>query len=245
MEKDANSTQPMMRPLVEVAVDTLDAAEMAWTLGADRIELCQALEIGGLSPSPGLMKGAVADAGGRLVFAMIRLRGGDFVLRPGELAATVRDIEAAGLAGCAGVVVGACTAQGQIDEAAVATMVAAAGGMGVTFHRVFDLLPDPVGKLRRLGELGVARVLTSGGLGTAFEGRTVLAELVQARGPVVLAGGGVRADHVVELVRTTGVGEIHLAGSRLVPWTECGYGRDTVPDPDRLRAILAAVARLG
>lgn len=236
-------TKPVLRPLVEVAVDSLEAAEVAWSLSADRIELCQALEVGGLTPSRGLMEAAVAGARGP-VFAMIRTKPGDFVLAPGELDVMLRDIATAGDAGCAGVVVGALLPDGALAADAVAQMVTAASGLSVTFHRVIDFCPDPVAIVARLIDLGVTRILSSGGAGTAFEGRAGLARLVARAGDrlTVVGGGGVTADHVVELVTAARLREIHLAGSTLVPSERTGaFGMNTRPNPDRLVRLFSAL----
>ena len=227
-----------------MAVDSLDSAAAAWEAGADRIELCQVLEVGGLTPSAGMMEAVVSAARGP-VFAMLRPKPGDFVLGPGELDVMLWDIEEAGSAGCRGVVIGALGGDGSIDVFATRQMVAAAGKMAVTFHRALDLCRDPVAGLLALQGIPVTRLLSAGGLTTAFEGRHQLAAIVRAAGAiVVVAGGGVVADHVVELVETTGVREIHLAGVRRTP-SEAGtaFGMNVTPSPARVRSVIEALER--
>lgn len=235
------------RPIVEVAVDSLEAAEMAWSLSADRIELCQALELGGLTPSRGLMEAAVVGARGRgPVFAMVRPKPGDFVLSGGDLAVSLRDIATARDAGCTGVVVGPLLTDGSLATEAIGQMVRAAVGLSVTVHRAFDLCPDPFQALARLIDLGVARILSSGGAATAHAGRARLAKLVaRADGQLtVIGGGGVIADHVVELVHTTCLKEIHLSGSHFVQTDRSGdYGMNTLPNPARLIRVLDELER--
>jgi copper homeostasis protein len=112
----------------------------------------------------------------------------------------------------------------------------------VTFHRAFDCLREPQLDLAALGELGVRRVLTSGAAVTAWEGRESIRGLAE-RAPAgvgLLAGGGIRGNHVADLVRETGVREVHLAASRMVAGPK---GQPvSQPDPERLRAVLAALA---
>jgi copper homeostasis protein len=231
------------RPVVEVAVDSLDAAEMAWSLGADRIELCQALELGGLSPSRGLIEVVAAKALGP-VFVMIRPRPGDFVVGPNDLAVMMSDVAAAKAAGCSGIVTGALSPTREIDAEAVERLVTAAGGLPVTFHRAFDLCAEPARALDRLVELGVKRILTAGDGATAFEGRQRIAMLAGRAGTAmtVIAGGGVTGDHVVELVTTTGVREVHLSGSFQVRADRSGgFGMNTLPNPARMMRVIDAI----
>jgi len=105
----------------------------------------------------------------------------------------------------------------RIDHTAMEELMKAANGLPVTFHRAFDLLADHVGGMRALQEAGVARILTSGGPGTAWEGLSTLKSLVGAAcgGLQIMAGGGVRAPHVAELIRETGVCEIHARASAI------------------------------
>lgn len=118
-------------------------------------------------------------------------------------------------AGAAGVVVGSLTSDGRIHADHVRRLVDAASGLPVTFHRGIDETVDVLGAAELCGLLGIARVLTSGGALTALKGSEALAAMVQAGGPAVLAAGGIRADHVRELVISTGVEEIHARASAI------------------------------
>lgn len=230
------------RPLVEVAVDTVAAAVAAVAAGADRLELCQALEVGGLTPSLGLLEAVV----GRVpipVFMMIRPRPGGFHYAGDEVDVMVREIRRAAAAGAAGVVVGPLTAARAVDRDALTALVAAAGGLPVTFHRALDETTDPDQALEFLRQAGVVRVLTSGRAPSAWEGRAVLADWVRRSGLIVVAGGGVRADHVADLVRATGAAEIHLSGVRAGDEPAGpGYGRASEPAPERVAAVVRALA---
>lgn len=234
-------TVPPARPLVEAAVDTLEAAVEAARAGADRLELCARLDLDGLTPDDALV-GAVLARVEVPVMAMIRPRAGDFVYSARELTAMEEEIRRMRALGAAGLVLGAITGGGGIDGAALGRLMRAAGEMPVTFHRAFDRLRDPHPALVELSEFGVRRVLTSGAAATAWDGRESIRGLVERAPPGLglLAGGGIRGDHVADLVRETGVPEVHLAASRMV----AGSTGQPVsqPDPERLRGVLAVLA---
>ena len=199
-----------MSALVEAAVESLDDALSAVAGGAGRLELCARLDVGGTTPDLALIECVVREA--RVpVLAMIRPRGGDFVHSSAELARMHADVRDALRAGAAGVVLGALDATSRVDVAATASLVRAAGGAPVTFHRAIDDTPDALEALDVLIELGVARVLTSGGAPTALDGADVLAALVQRAGDrvTIVAGGGVRGGNARLVVERTGVRELH------------------------------------
>ena len=199
-----------MSVLVEAAVESLDDTLSAVAGGAGRLELCARLDVGGTTPDLALIECVVREA--RVpVLAMIRPRGGDFVHSSAELARMHADVRDALRAGAAGVVLGALDATSRVDVAATASLVRAAGGAPVTFHRAIDDTPDALEALDVLIELGVARVLTSGGAPTALDGADVLAALVQRAGDrvTIVAGGGVRGGNARLVVERTGVRELH------------------------------------
>ena len=199
-----------MPATVEICVTSVDEAIAAEAGGAHRVELCTWLELGGLTPGAELVAG-VRHHLSIPVFLMGRPRAGDFTWDEGELATMRRTILRARALGAEGIVTGALTADGRVDEAATRTLVEAARPLPVTFHRAIDRTPDPVAAVELLRELGVERVLSSGGAPTAREGTATLAAMVRRAGdaPSVMAGGKVRADHVAALVRETGVREVH------------------------------------
>ena len=201
--------------IVEACVDSVDAALEAQRGGAGRIELCGELLQGGVTPSAGLI-GAVWERAEVPVFVLIRPRPGDFLYDDDELDVMLRDIEMARSLDVDGIVLGALTPDGDIDIGTVHTLVEAAGRMEVTFHRAFDFARDQHVALEALIELGVDRVLTSGGAATALEGAPVLARLVQqARGEItILAGGSITASNVAEVVRQSRVREVHVRAAR-------------------------------
>ena len=233
---------------VEIAVQDVAGVRVAQAAGADRVELCIGLVTGGLTPPIGLAMAAVET--GVPVHALVRTRPGGFVHDADELDVMVRDVRALVAAGVAGVVVGALRADGEVDEYAVGHLVAAADGAPVTFHRALDVVPDRRRALDRLAELGVARVLTSGGASRAWDGRAALADLVQhARvtgGRVqVMAGGGVRVPDIALLV-AAGVDAIHLSARRPAldlgrPGPGGGASGYDVTDETVVRAAVAVV----
>ena len=197
--------------LIEACVDSIDSAIEAELGGADRVELCGELLQGGVTPSAGLV-GAVCERIKIPVYALVRPRTGDFLYDDDELDVMLRDIELIRSMNVEGVVIGALTRDGDIDIGTLYTLIAAAGDMNVTFHRAFDFVRDQSVALEALIELGVDRVLTSGGAASALEGADVLAELVDQGGNdiAILAGGGINASNVAEVVRRSGVGEVHV-----------------------------------
>ncbi len=184
--------------------------------GAHRLELCRDLDTGGLTPSQELLTD-VRAAVGVPVFAMARPRPGPFVLEADAVALLLADVTALTRSGADGIVMGALLGDGTIDAATTRLCVDGAGPLPVTFHRAFDEVADPFAALDTLVDLGVRRVLTAGGPGRAREGVDLLAALVRyaADRIVILAGGGVRGDHVRHLVAFTGVREVHARASAI------------------------------
>lgn len=204
-----------MSVLVEACVDSVLSAVAAERGGAGRLELCASLADGGTTPSAGMLS-AVKAATRLPVVLIVRPRGGAFVYTDAEIGVMRLDIEAARMLGADGVAIGALTADGRVDAHQVHTLVAAAGAMPVTFHRAFDATRDRDQALETLIQLGVKRILTSGGATSALEGAAAIAALVKrAAGQIeIMAGGGVREEHVQELVHRTGVREVHVRGAR-------------------------------
>lgn len=193
---------------IEICVDNAQSLHNAVMAGADRIELCSALELGGLSPSPGFIRAAAKVS--VPVYAMIRPRSGDFEFTNAEVNQMIDDIGMCRDAGLAGVVVGASSG-GRLDETTLKALVDAAGDLGVTLHRVFDLIDDPALAIETATGLGIERILTSGGAQTALEGADTIRRCVEyANGRLsIMAGGGVHAGNAKDIVRRTGVREIH------------------------------------
>ncbi|MDO1528735.1 copper homeostasis protein CutC [Fulvimonas sp. R45] len=203
--------------LLEVAANSVASALAAQEGGAGRVELCAALEAGGLTPS----HATIAMARERLripLYVLVRPRAGDFLYDDLECEAMRRDIETCAALGCDGVVLGVLDADGGVDVARCRVLVGAAGRMGVTFHRAFDLARDPRRALEDVIALGCERVLTSGGQPGAQEGAALIRELVeQAAGRiVVMPGAGVTADNLATLAAATGAREFHASAKRQI-----------------------------
>jgi copper homeostasis protein len=216
--------------VVEAAVETLESALAAERAGADRIELCDNLGEGGTTPDGELVAAIVARI--RLpVFVLIRPRAGDFIYSENEFDVMIRDIELTRTMGIGGIVTGVLDASGRVNVKRTRSLVKAAGGLPVTFHRAIDSAADLPAALDNAIEAGVSRVLTSGGASTAREGVDVIAALVlQARERVsIVAGGGIREHNVREVIDRTGVQEVH--------------GRLT--DEAQMRGLVNAVKRSG
>jgi copper homeostasis protein len=203
--------------LLEICLDDVAGAAVAEQAGADRIELCADLAQGGTTPSIGTVSTVLRSISTVGVQVLIRQRPGDFGYSAIEVEAMVSDIEAITrlprpIGVTVGFVIGALTADARIDVPTTARLLEACGAAPVTFHRAFDEVADQRASLETLIELGLGRVLTSGGRPTALAGMDRLAGLVdQAAGRIsVLVAGGVRAHNVVQIVRGTGAGEVHL-----------------------------------
>jgi copper homeostasis protein len=199
---------------IELSVDTLAGVVAADALGCDRIELCSAGLVGGLTPSHGLIAAAASRCA--RVHVLVRPRGGDFTYTAAEIDSMAADVAHAVSLGAAGVVSGALTAEGAVDAGATSTLIAAAGGREFTFHRAIDFCADPFAAVDRLSELGAQRVLTSGAAPTAVEGATLLAAMVRFGTLTVMACGGVRPDNVLDVVAATGVRDVHAAPRRRI-----------------------------
>jgi copper homeostasis protein len=195
--------------LLEVCIDSAAGLRAAVDGGAGRLEVCTRLDLDGLTPTNELLGEALrSDV---RCFAMIRSRAGGHVQSKADVQRMVADLVRAKTLGAHGFVLGAMTESGEVDRGAVERLIEVAQPLPVTFHRAFDTARDPLGALDVLVELGVERVLTSGGAKNAFEGRHVLRALVErARDRItIVAGGGVRASNAREIIAISGVREIH------------------------------------
>ena len=175
--------------ILEICAGSVESAIAARDGGAQRIELCAALEIGGVTPSAGLIAEA-RKVEGLVLNVIIRPRGGDFLYDDYEIACMEEDIRTCKSLGVDGVVIGALTANGDIDTATCKRLIKVADGMSVTFHRAFDMCRNPQKALEELIALGCHRVLTSGQAPTAEAGIELLSKLVeQANGRIIIMPG--------------------------------------------------------
>jgi copper homeostasis protein len=237
--------------LLEVAAGSVASAVAAQAGGAGRVELCASLDDGGVTPS----HGTIAAARARLtipLYVLIRPRTGDFAYDDTEIATMLDDIAHCKSLGCDGVVVGALTPDAEVDRDACARFVAAARGMGATFHRAFDLTADKAASLEALIALGFERVLTSGGMPSAAAGMALLSRLVAQAGEriIVMPGAGIEPGNIVALRDATRAREFHASARRrlssAMPRTAAdafGMGADELrSDVELVRALVAAIA---
>jgi copper homeostasis protein len=198
--------------IYEICVDSVAGVRAAKDAGAQRVELCADLMEGGLTPSLGMIRRALTVDGIR-VHVIIRPRGGDFLFDDDEFAAMEADIDAAKAEGVGGVVIGLLKADATIDVERTRALIERARALSVTFHRAFDMTPDPFAALETLIELGVDRVLTSGQEASVLEGLPLIAELVERAGDriIVMPGGGITVRNVERIVSAARPREIHFA----------------------------------
>ena len=240
-----------MARVLEICVESVASIVAAAHGGADRIELCSALTLGGLTPSAGMMTLAARLA--LPCHAMIRPRGGDFIYDADEVEQMARDIAVAALMGMAGVVFGATRAR-VLDHAVLGRLMAAVRAadqpLSTTLHRAIDTLDDPIAAIDVAVDLGFDRVLSSGGAATAAAGvETLRAMHERAAGRlVVMAGSGVDAQNVAAL-RAAGIDEIHASCSmpragNNAALDRLGFAAEApLTDVDRVRALREAIDR--
>ncbi|MFB6706935.1 copper homeostasis protein CutC [Streptomyces sp. NPDC056333] len=247
-------------PDLEIAVTSPAGARAARENGADRVELCIALELGGLTPSAALVEAVAGE--GLPVQVLVRCRPGDFVHDAEEITLMTAEVRSVIASGASGVVIGALTADGALDTVAITRLAEAARASGrpvdITLHRAIDQSADPVAAAALLPSLGLTRVLTSGGAPTAAQGLTAIAAMVAAApGVQVMAGGGVRPADIPALT-AAGAAAVHLsAKARAHPrrgggWVPLGAGgasaeQDThfVTDPAVVAEARRAVGARG
>jgi copper homeostasis protein len=227
---------------LEVCVETVEDAAAATAGGADRLELCSALDLGGLTPSAGLYQEVRATA--LPVWVMIRPRPGDFVYSAADIAVMARDIELFRKLAPAGFVFGVLDADGSVNREACRLLLEKCADAPAVFHRAFDRTPSRSQALKAVIELGFCRILTSGGEETALEGARLIGRLKgRAAGRIeVLPCGRVRASHLAELLAATGCDQIHGSFSEPAPVGE-ENGFRGYPPRYRVSRELVAAAR--
>lgn len=204
----------MSKPiLLEICIDSVASAIAAEQGGARRVELCANLFEGGTTPSAG----CIATVKKHLsidVNVLIRPRGGDFLYSNEEFEIMKYDIELAKKLGVSGVVFGILQADGTVDKKRTQELITLARPMTVTFHRAFDMTPDPLEALEDIIALQMDRILTSGQERTAFEGSDLIAQLVEQAGNriIIMPGGGITDRNLRKIIDKTKVQECHTSG---------------------------------
>jgi copper homeostasis protein len=198
--------------IVEIAANNINSAFAAWQGGANRIELVSNLAEGGTTPSFGTLQYCIQHIPID-TYPILRPRGGDFLYNQAEVDGMIADIQLFASNGCKGIVIGALTIDGNIDMAICKQLITAAGNMQITFHRAFDRAKNATEALQQIIDLGCHRLLTSGQLPNAYEGRFAIAKLQdQANGQIIIMpGAGVTATNAKEIIATTHATEIHAS----------------------------------
>jgi copper homeostasis protein len=240
---------------LEVCVDSAAGLDVATRPGVDRIELCSALNLAGLTPSAGLM--AIAATKATPCFVLIRPRAGDFCYDLRDVDLMRREIDVVRSMRLAGIVIGASRVDGSLDQEVLRALLDHAAGLPAVLHRVFDLAPDFHAALETAIQLGFIRVLTSGGAPDAVSGSAVIRGLVeQAAGRIeVMAGAGLTPANVSPFVRSTRVPAVHSSCSTAVGYTasettERGSALGFIPaqlnatDPMTIAAMIASLNSL-
>lgn len=205
-----------MKKILEICVDSLASARAAVSAGADRLELCSALAVGGLTPYTALLRQIRAESQ-IPVRCLMRPRAGDFLYTPEEVEQMRMQILELKKEGADGFVIGCLTPDGYLDKGALAPLIEACGDCGITLHRCIDVSADPEQTYRDAMDLGIDTVLTSGGASSCRGGKDSLRALIELRdtlqGPEVLIGAGVNASVIAEFRRDIpGSRAFHMSG---------------------------------
>lgn len=247
-----------MAGFLEICVDSLASARAAVAGGADRLELCSALAVGGLTPYAALLR-QIRQESHIPIRCLMRPRAGDFLYTPEEIRMMADQIAHLRQLGADGFVIGCLTAEGALDREAMKPLLAAAEGAGLTLHRCIDVSRDPCRTYLDAAQLGIDTVLTSGGAGNCLSGRETIGQLLGLRdecgGPEVLVGAGVNARVIRQLrEELPGVRAFHMSGKMEVP-SAMTFRREGVPmglpgldewhiqqtDPEAVKAARAAL----
>ena len=199
--------------LLEVCAGSIESVKSAFLGGAQRVELCCALDEDGLTPSLGMIKAAKCYDGLK-IHVLIRPRPGDFVYTEDEIQCMIEDIKTCKILPVDGIVIGALTPQGEIDKETCMRLIEAAEGIpNITFHRAFDVCKNPFSALEEIISLGCNRLLTSGQAESAEKGIPVLKKLVEQANNriVIMAGAGINPTNAKKIVQETGVTELHAS----------------------------------
>ena len=218
-----------MNGILEICADSTASAIAAQAGGANRIELCSALAIGGLSPSPALFR-QVKENTDLEVRVLLRPRAGDFCYDEFEFRQLREEVEMFRELGADGVVIGVLRPDGTLNEEQMKELVRLAGTMKVTMHRAFDVCFDPLATMETCIQMGVDTILTSGQKSSAMEGRKLLSELMKrAAGRIeILAGAGITPEVIRQLYPMTGITSYHMSGKK-VQDSRMEFRREEVP----------------
>lgn len=227
---------------LEICANAYQSAKNAQEAGAHRIELCQELYLGGITPSYGLLK-QVMDTLSIPVFVLIRPRSGNFVYTEDEFQIMKHNIELYKDLGCHGIVSGVLKADKSLDIERTKELVELSKPLPFTFHRAFDEVKNPIETLEQLIDLGLERILTSGQEKSAEDGLALLKKLheISKDRITILAGGGINADNAPKF-KAVGLKEIHASASAKLQQDDSMFGlTQTVSNVKTIKAILNAI----
>ena len=221
-----------MAKLLEVCVDSMDSARAAIAGGADRLELCSALSIGGLTPYAELLR-QIRQESEIPVRCLMRPRAGDFLYTKDEIRMMTAQILTLRALGASGFVIGCLTPDGDLDREAMQPLIRAAGGTGLTLHRCIDVSRNLGETYLAAAELGIDTILTSGGAGSCTAGKETIGKLLQLRydtnGPEILIGAGVNAGVIAEfLAEYPTANAFHMSGKQDIE-SGMAFRREGVP----------------
>ena len=221
-----------MARLLEICVDSLASARSAIAGGADRLELCSALAIGGLTPYQDLLK-QIRQESDIPIRCLMRPRAGDFLYTPEEILLMADQIRELKALGANGFVIGCLTAEGDLDTAAMEPLALAAEGAKLTLHRCIDVSRDLQKTYRDAAAFGIDTVLTSGGKGNCSAGKETIAALLHDRdaigGPEILIGAGVNASVISAFLEELPQARaFHMSGKKDIP-SGMAFRREGVP----------------
>ncbi|WP_439152239.1 copper homeostasis protein CutC [Winogradskyella sp.] len=236
--------------VLEICANSYQSAKNAKEAGAHRIELCQELSVGGITPSFCLLK-QVTENLSIPVFVLIRPRGGNFIYSDDEFKIMKQDIQVCKDLGFQGIVSGVLSNDQAIDIKRTQELIALSRPLEFTFHRAFDEVKNHKEALQQLIDIGVERVLTSGKEKSAEEGLEVLKELNEiANGRItILAGGGINAKNAIKF-KNAGLKEIHASASLRLHSVQASQLEEnnslfsmplTYSDSKKIKAILDAI----
>jgi copper homeostasis protein len=242
----------MDKPILEIAVFNIQSAIAAAAAGADRLELCENPQEGGTTPSLGNLQ-MVRQKISIPVFPIIRPRGGDFLFTEEEFGIMKKDIVACKELQFEGVVIGLLLTDGQIDIQRTKQLVDLAYPLEVTFHRAFDRCKDPLHALAQLIDSGCTRILTSGQVPNASDGKELIRKLVEQAQDniIIMPGSGVRSNNIAALANYTQSRELHSSARKWMP-SEMYFQnkgmqeslQTTGIDPDEIRAMQQALTSI-
>ncbi|MBX5439231.1 MAG: copper homeostasis protein CutC [Thermoflavifilum sp.] len=236
---------------LEACVNSFQSAKLAAEAGADRIELCENLHAGGTTPSAGTIR-QVKKQIALPVFVMIRPRGGDFCYDEAEYAIMQADILLCKRLGCEGVVLGILQKNGDVDLERCGRLVELAWPMEATFHRAFDLCPDPYKAIEDIMAAGFQYLLSSGQQPQATQGKALLQELQTRAGDrlQIIAAGGIRTQQLAELLAQTDLRYFHTGAAVPLPMAFSGHAPFALADKmidaneiQQMKALLVAHQR--